>query len=347
MDPLTPIKRFNDFQQRHVMLAVPFAVLKKFSDDGASYLATIVAYYTFFSLFPLLLVFVTILGYVLHGHPGTIRSVEDSVSRNFPGFAGGKHPLLDFHSLSGSAVALVLGLATSLWSGLGITGAAQNAFDTVWAVPKKSRPDFFQGKGRGFLLILSLGALFLVATFVSGIVTGGFGGIVAKILGILISFVVNVLLFLAAFRFMTAKAVSTRELRSGVLLAALFWTILQAVGGIYVKHVLSKLGGTYSTFAIVIALFVWLHLGAQLTLYAAELNVVLRRRLYPRSLLGPPEQPADQATYAALARVEERHDTEHVEVSFSEPPAEDSSAEADEQQPVEAPPTGPGAHSAS
>jgi uncharacterized BrkB/YihY/UPF0761 family membrane protein len=66
----------------------------------------------------------------------------------------------------------------------------------------------------------------------------------------------------------------------------------------------------------VIALLVWLHLGAQMTLYAAEVNVVVARNLWPRSLLGPPAAPADEETLRALAKVEERHDIEKVDVEF-------------------------------
>ena len=73
---------------------------------------------------------------------------------------------------------------------------------------------------------------------------------------------------------------------------------------------------TYASFAFVIGLLVWLHLGAQITLYAAEINVVLQRKLWPRSLFGPPVEPADQETLTALAKVEERHDDEQVEVQF-------------------------------
>jgi hypothetical protein len=61
---------------------------------------------------------------------------------------------------------------------------------------------------------------------------------------------------------------------------------------------------------------VWLHLGAQITLYAAEVNVVVTRRLWPRSLLGPPSSKADERTLTALAKVEERHDIEKVDVEF-------------------------------
>jgi hypothetical protein len=76
----------------------------------------------------------------------------------------------------------------------------------------------------------------------------------------------------------------------------------------------------YSQFALVLALLVFLHLGAQMTLYAAEINVVVTRGLWPRSLLGPPEARADQETLTALAKVEERHDTERVEVDFEAAP---------------------------
>ena len=96
----------------------------------------------------------------------------------------------------------------------------------------------------------------------------------------------------------------------------MFWEILQVVGGIYINHVYRHASATNSQFALVIALLVWLHLGAQMTMYAAEINVVLARRLWPRSLIGPPDGAADEETLSALAKVEERHETEQVDVHF-------------------------------
>ena len=80
-----------------------------------------------------------------------------------------------------------------------VTNAAQNAFDRVWAVPFKSRPNYFTSRLRGIALLALLGTLFIVATGASGVVSGGLGGPAAKIAGIVVSFVFNVLLFLAAF----------------------------------------------------------------------------------------------------------------------------------------------------
>jgi membrane protein len=316
MDLLAPIKRFDRLQQRHPLLAIPLAVVKKFGNDSAGNLAGLVAYYAFFSLFPLLLVFVTVLGYVLEHHPGTLHSIENSVRSNFPAV----DRVIDFTALHGHLLPLVIGLIGAFWSGLGVTSAAQNALDTIWAVPQKARPNFIKSKLRGIGLLLAIGLLFLIATGASGLVSGGLGGVGTVIAGIAVALIANVVLFLVAFRLMTASTVPTRKLLIGVAVAAVFWTILQALGGAYIGHVTKHMSPAYETVGTVIALLVWLHLGAQLTLYAAELNVVLERGLWPRSLMGPPSAPADQETYEALAKIEERDATEHVSVSF-EPPA--------------------------
>jgi membrane protein len=312
VDFLRPMRRFDRYQQQRRWLAIPIAVIKKFGDDQAGGLAALVAYYAFFSLFPLLLVFVTILGFVLQGDPGAQHSIKSSVLGQFPII--GKD--LKVGALHGSTIALIVGLVTSLLSGLGVTQASQNAFDRVWAIPLKSRPNFIESKLRGLALLGSLGLLFIVATAASGAVTSGSRSVLTTAAGILVSLLLNFALFFAAFRLMTAEAVASRELRTGVLVAGLLWEVLQVFGGYYIGHVLKKSTGTYAQFGLVIALLVWLHLGAQLTLYAAEVNVVLKRQLWPRSLFGPPTEPADRETLRALAKVEERSESEQVDVEF-------------------------------
>jgi membrane protein len=314
VDLLRPVRAFDAVQQRHRWLAIPMAVVKKFGDDKGGNLAALVAYYAFFSLFPLLLVLFTVLAYVLHGDPGLQDSIKNSVLAQFPiiGTQISQH----VHTLQGHVLTLVFGLVTSLLAGLGVTNAAQNAFDHIWAVPIKDRRDFLWSRLRGLLLLGSLGALFIVATLASGLVTGGLGGPLAKVGGIVLSLVLNFALFMAAFRLLTSKTVGTHCLWAGVSLAAVAWTGLQVLGGIYIGHVFKHSTSTYGFFGIVIALLVWLHLGAQITLYAAEVNVVITRRLWPRSLLGPPTSPADEQTLTALAKVEERHDSEKVDVEF-------------------------------
>jgi membrane protein len=309
---MSPVRKFDGVQQRHKGLAIPIAVIKKFGNDQAGNLAALVAYYAFFSLFPLLLVLTTLLGFVLHGDAGAQKSVENSVLGQFPVIGG----QIKLHALSGSVVALVIGIVGSLLGGLGVTSAAQNALDRVWAVPYKDRPNFLQSRLRGIGLLASLGLMFLASTAASGVVSGGLGGPLAKVAGIVISLILNFGLFFAAFRLMTAKSIPSRDLRTGVIVAGVLWEVLQVVGGYYIGHVFKQESGTYAQFALVIALLVWLHLGAQLMLYSAEINVVVTRRLWPRSLFGPPDAPADKRTLRALAKVEERSDEQKVDVEF-------------------------------
>ncbi len=309
MDIKGLIGRFDAYQQAHRWLALPMAVIKKSGDDQGGHLAALVAWFGFFSLFPLLLVFATILGFVLASDPGTRASVEHSVINQFPAVGSSLH--LD--SISGSVVALVIGVLTSLYAGLGVTNAAQTALDTVWAVPFKDRANFVTSRLRGLGLLGFLGAMFIVSTVASGAVSAGFGGALAKVAGYVVSLAVNYGLFFAAYRFMTDGTISSRDLRSGSTFAAVLWTILQSVGGLYLKH---AAGGSYGAFAVVIPLLIWLRLGAQMFLYGAEINVVVSRRLWPRSFFGPPEAPADKRALRALAKVEERSEQQQVDVEF-------------------------------
>jgi membrane protein len=306
------LRRFDEFQQRRRWLAVPLAVIKKASDDQGGNLAALVAYYGFFSLFPLLLVFATVVGFVLSGSPHDQMTVEHSITNQFPSVS----KILPLKHISGSVVALVIGVATSLYAGLGVTNAAQNLMNTVWAVPHKDRPSFVQSRVRGLGLLAFLGALFIVSTVVTGAVSSTFGGIGAKIGGYVISLLVNGALFFASYRLMTDDDVPSRDLRTGTVVASVLWTFLQSISTLYIHHVKTT---TYGAFSTVILLIIWLHLGGQVFMYSAEVNVVTSRRLWPRSFFGPPVAPADQEARSALAKVEERSAEQHVDVAFSEP----------------------------
>ncbi len=258
--------------------------------------------------------FVTILGFVLEGDPGAQKAVENSVLSQFPIIGGQIHT----NALQGQVVALVVGIVTSLLGGMGVTQASQNAFDHVWAVPFKNRPNFWQSRLRGLAAADRAGSCCSCSRPRSPASSPrALGGTLLKVVGILISLLLNFALFLAAFRLLTSASVGTSELWPGVFLAGVLWELLQLVGGYYIAHVFKHATSTYGTFGLVIALLVWLHLGAQVTIYSAELNVVVSRRLWPRSLMGPPSEPADKETLTALAKVEERHEQEQIDVEFN------------------------------
>jgi membrane protein len=309
-------RAFDRWQQRRRAAGFTLAVFQKYSDDQGSYLAATISYYAFFSIFPLLLVFTTVLGFVLGGHGDLYKSLVNSALGEFPVI--GRQ--LRTHSLQGNSLALGLGIAGALWAGMGVFLAAQNAMNQVWGVPYTRRPDFFRARLNALMLLLMLGGGILASTVLAGL--GSFGasyGIAWKIGSIALSTVLNVGLFWLGFRLLTARDVSWRQLRGGAIAAAVAYEILQALGGYYVGHAVKGATGTYGTFALVIGLLSWIYLAAHITLLAAEVNVVATRRLWPRSFSLVIEQPATAADREALTqrtKVEERRSDETVEVEF-------------------------------
>jgi YihY family inner membrane protein len=315
VDPLTPVRALDRLQRRRGVLGFPLGVVKKCSDDHAGNLAALMAWYGFFALIPLLLVLVTVLGYLLRGDPSLYDDIVDSAVGQFPLIGRD----IKLNSLGGSAAGLAIGIAGAIWAGLGITLAGQRAMDEAWDIPHRMRRNFLTARLRGLLnllvLGLALGLLNLAATTGVGLLVGGLGSSALTVGGYVASVLVDVALFWAVFRLFTSEAIPTRQLWLGIVLAALGWVVLQTLGGIYVDRVVSRANQTNAFFAIVIGLMSWLYLGAQMLLYAAEANVVRARRLWPRSLFEPATE-ADRQALRAAARVEERRDGERIEVTF-------------------------------
>ena len=308
------VQAVDDVQQRHRWLAFPMAVVKKYGEDQAGQRAALLAYYGFFSLFPLL-VAVTVIGFVLHGHGDLGQRVVDSAVAQFPVVGDEISGTVSHSRLRGSGVALVLGLALTLWGGLGVAEAAQSAMNGIWNVPRRRYPSFLLRRLRGLAWLVILGGGLLLASVVSGVAAAadtawsGAAGVAASTL-------VNTLLFLIGFRVLTVRNVSLRTLLPGAVLAAIAWALLQWLGGWYVARQLSRASATYGAFALVIGLLSWLYLASTVTLLAAELNVVRSRRLWPRSLAPPPLGGPDERALEGLAKQEERLPDQRVEVSF-------------------------------
>jgi membrane protein len=316
------LSAIDGWQQAKAVTAFPVAVFKKFQDDGASRLAALISYWGFFALFPLLLALVSILGFVLEDNPDFQVQVVDSTVGQIPVI--GDQLGRDVTSLQGSSTALAIGIIGAIWAGLGVTLAIGNALDEVWAVPRINRPDFVSSRLRGLALLVVVGTANVAST---AVVTLARNGTIQPPLAGIASFsasaAVDFLVYLAAFRWLTTAHVSTRQVLPGVVVGTIAWLGLQTLGGLYVEHVLTRSSETYGVFAVVIGLLSWLWLAAQLTLVAAEVNVVLDQRLWPRSLFGG-LVAADERAMRRAAEAERRHRREEIEVSFGsdrEPPA--------------------------
>jgi inner membrane protein YhjD len=305
------------WQRRHPVGGLLVAVLKKFSDDRGSSLAALIAFYAFFSLFPLLLALVSVLGFVLEGNPSLRDDVLDTALARIPVI--GAQLANQVEPLQGSGIALVVGLAGALWAGLGVTLALGRAFADIWDVPRLEQPSGLKARGRGLALLAILAVTLVAATAATGVAAGGdLGPAVEEVAAMVLSLVVNVVVFLIVFGLLTPRPHTLRELLPGVAVAALGWFVLQSVGGWYVDLTISNASSTYGTFALVIGLLSWFLLAAYALLIAVEVNVVLRWRLWPRSLTGELE-PADRRALQRFAEAARRDRAERIAVTFREP----------------------------
>lgn len=287
-----PLRAADRFQQRWPVLAFPVAVWSKFNDDQAGNLAALIAYYAFAALFPLLLVLVTVLDIVLKNRPSLRAQLLTSALSQYPVI--GLQIKNSLGTIPGSGLPLVIGIVFLLLGARGVAGAMQNALCEVWGITRDQRPGFPFAQLWSFALLFTVGIGFVVTTFLSSL-AGGVGnvinGAVAYFGTVLTSLVVNVGVFWLSFRIATAWKMRWRDLRTGAVIAAVFWQILQVVGGYVIGHQLHRASDLYGTFGIVLGLLAWLFLQAEVTIYAAEADVVLTRRLWPRSILPAPKDP--------------------------------------------------------
>ncbi|HEX6400492.1 MAG TPA: YhjD/YihY/BrkB family envelope integrity protein [Actinomycetota bacterium] len=310
------VRRADDEQRRRPFLAFPLAVLKRFGEDRAGQLAALIAYYGFFSLFPLLLAFVTLAGIVFR-ESDTQERLVDAALAQFPVI--GEELRANLHTLPGKGLGLAIGIGGALWAGLAGIKAAQNAMDHVWNVPMKRQPSFPLAVLRALVMLITLGTFLTLATFTGGVVAGTEDAPVwLRVVGVAGTTVLNVLIFLVAYRVLTVEDVRWRDVFPGALVGGIAWTVLQGVGGYLIGHRMESASETYGFFAVVIGLLTWIYLGAQVLLLGAEINVVRAKRLWPRALDPERRTPADERALRGHAEVEERREEENVEVHFSD-----------------------------
>ncbi len=317
MNPLLRgLRTMDGIQQRTPWLAVPYAVLKKFGEDNGGNYTALLAYFALFSVFPLLLVFSTVLGFALQGHVALQNKILHSALTNFPII--GEQLRTSVHSLTGNTFALGIGMAGTLWGGLGVTRAMENAMNAVWNVSVQRHRNFLMARLRGLGFLAVLGVATLASTFLAGFGGTAHASALTRIGAIAIAIVVNFAVFLAAFKLMNSEPLTVRDVLPGALLATVFFQALQLIGTWVVSRQLGKTTAVYGIFAVVIGLLVWVGLVATCVLYAAEANVVLARHLWPRSMLPPPLTSKDKEAMVSLAEMQKRRPEEAIEVTFDE-----------------------------
>ncbi len=309
------LRTVDESQQRVRPLAFGFGVIKKFGDDRGGSLCALLAFYGFLSLFPLLLLLVTVLGFFGGTEHSLVHRVESSAFSQFP--IVGTKLSTNIHGLHDrSMLGLVVGIVGVLWGSQGALQTAQYAQAEIWNIPGVNRPSFWARLGRTASMTVTLGLFLLVSTVLAGLVTIGHHGGWAVVGAALTSLVVNIALYLVAFRLLTPQQIRWGDMVPGAIAGGAGWTALQYLGGVLVEHSLRNTSKEYGTFALVLGLIGFLYLAAEATVYAAELNVVRARHLWPRSVVQPPLTAADKKVLSSITLEGKRRPEQYVATGF-------------------------------
>ncbi|MFC7491259.1 MULTISPECIES: YihY/virulence factor BrkB family protein [unclassified Knoellia] len=320
---MAQVGQLDRFQRKHPVVGFPLAVIYKFVDDQAGYLVGLIAYYAFLSFFPLLILFTTALSFVLVNYPDLQARVLNSALSEIPVIG---EQLGQPQTLRGSIAGIIVSIVVALYGGLGVGQAFQYAMNTVWGVPRNSRPNPFRARGRSFLLLLTI-LLFVVLTTAISVVSARASDsfpVMTRPVVTVLTFVGTAMVFALGMRRAVALDLSLRQVAVGAIGAAATWQVLQYFGVGLVESAASSQSATNGVFGIVIGLFAFFHLAAFGTVLFAEADVVRERHLYPRALLtqftdNVDLTDGDRRAYAQQARIGRFKAYQQIDVDFERP----------------------------
>lgn len=254
---------------------VAYRTFKRFSeDDGGSYAAAL-TYYTFFSIFPLLLFSAAALGYVTFGNDDLRDELVNSGLRTVPILKDALAPEGLKQIEENRNGLAVTGTLLALYTGSGVIVALQHALNKIYHV--EDEPNFLQKRLRSlmWLAILGVGA---VASLALSTVAGFAPGPLEVALSLAGGLALNTLLFATAYKFLPVTTLTWKEVLPGAIVAAIGFEVLKVAGSAYLKHGESARNDTFGTFAAAAALLIASFLIARIILLAAEVNAVLEER---------------------------------------------------------------------
>ena len=320
MNPIEAVVRRVDLaQQRHNATGFVFGVIKKFGDDNGGALVTNLAYAGFVSLFPLLLILTTGLGLVTSGDPALRARVREAVHHQVPLI--GQQLTGNVHALrESSIIGLIVGVAVLVWGTTRLAQAGIFTMEQVWNLPGPARVGYFPRLLRCLQFLGVLGLSVIVTTLLTGLTAFTHQRTLTIVLATALAAVTNSGMFLIGFRVLTPGSVGWGRLLPGAVAGGIAWTALQTVGTVLMRHALHS-AAAYGVFATVLGLLAWVYLGAEVAVYAAEINGVIARRLWPRALVQPPLTEADRHSMALQALQNQRREEQQVRVTFNDRPS--------------------------
>lgn len=314
-------RKVDAVQQRSRTLGFLVGVYKKYGDDRGGMLAAQLAFSGFLSIFPFVLVIVTVTSFMSQRSPALAERIRTSAMSEFP--VVGTDLTSNAGHLPGSGLGLLVGFLGLIWGAFGFTQALQFAFLEAWHVPHKSRPNFLFRLAHRATIFALLGLAGAGSLFLGLLGTLIKNSRVVGAIGLLGASAITGGVFLALFWLLSPRNTRFADLLPGVAVATIGWQALQLLGIRLVGSQLRRSSELYGTIGATLGLIWFLQLFTQILIYGLEITVVLTHRLWPRSLLQPPLTDPDIAVLTSMAMQEERRPEEHIQVVF-EPVAEET-----------------------
>ena len=296
------VDRIDRLQQRHGVLGVPYAVVRKYIDDGGGREAALITYYGFLSIFPLLLLGVTIVSRVLGERPDlrhrlVVAIVPPALQETVEGAAA---------AMPTSPVPLMIGLIGLLLSGTGVVFSAHRTLNHVAAVPWRLR-----GILSGYLRVL----LVLVVLLVGAVAVGALTVVITALPrlpqllqggAVLCSCLIVFGVLMLAARLLLSRPVPPGSLWPAAVPGSIAVTLVLNAGAAVLPGLIRRAGAVYGSFATVAGMFTLLYLLGMALVFSAEIAAVRQARLWPRAIDVDRPTEADVLALGLLAREQER-----------------------------------------
>ncbi len=274
--PWTTSDKVVSLRSRHAAIDVGVETLDGWRRHISGRNASVLAFFGFLSIFPLLLVATTVLGFVLEDNPDLQERIIDGALDDIPvlGQTLSENPA----SLNGNIWALLIGLALALWSATKAFVALQGAQDDVWEVHVDERNALPKVRGKALLGLLIIGGAQIGSIVITTLVTAADLPNAGRILLTAATIMINIAVIFAMFKYLVSASLTWRMVWPGAIIGGLAYTLLQQFGTMIVQRITDNAGVTYGQFALVLGLVTWLSLLAIATLMSCEFNAALARR---------------------------------------------------------------------
>ncbi|HEY6843592.1 MAG TPA: YihY/virulence factor BrkB family protein [Thermoanaerobaculia bacterium] len=250
----------------------------EFSEDKAQRLAASLAYYTLFSIAPLLLICIAIAGLVFGKSQAQAQIIGQI--KSVMGNSGGSaitEMLQNAAKPKSGTLAIIIGAITLLFGAAGVFGQLKDALNTIWNVPEKKSGGFMKmlkDRFLSFAMVFGIGFLLLVSLVIDAALSAISGGLWQP-LQLLISFLVVTVLFALIFRFLPDIHPSWRDVWFGAGFTSLLFVIGKFGLGLYLGK--GTVGSAYGAAGSLVVLLVWIYWSSNILFFGAEFTQVYAR----------------------------------------------------------------------